>query len=47
MGVGAILVSSSTICSWVYRALERRGWHPDRRQRAALSRFLELASISA
>jgi len=35
------------IVSRVYRALERRGWHPDRRQRAALSRFLELASISA
>jgi len=31
----------------VYRALDRRGWRPDRRQRAALSRFLEVASISA
>jgi hypothetical protein len=31
----------------VYRALARRGWHPDRRQRAALSRFLALPSISA
>jgi hypothetical protein len=30
----------------VYRALARRGWHPDRRQRAALSRFVALASIS-
>ena len=35
------------IVSLVYRALERRFWQPDRRQRAALSRFLELASISA
>ena len=35
------------IVSRVYRALARRGWHPDRRQRAALSRFLELPSISA
>jgi hypothetical protein len=30
----------------VYRALARRGWHPDRRQRAALSKFIALASIS-
>jgi hypothetical protein len=30
----------------VYRALTRRGWHPDRRQRAALSKFVALASIS-
>ena len=35
------------IVSRVYRALARRGWHPDRRQRAALSRFLALPSISA
>jgi hypothetical protein len=31
----------------VYRGLTRRGWHPDRHQRAALSRFLALPSISA
>jgi hypothetical protein len=30
-----------------YRALAGRGWRPDRRQRAALSRFLTLPSISA
>ncbi|MEZ0366207.1 hypothetical protein ACAG26_21270 [Mycobacterium sp. pUA109] len=30
-----------------YHALTRRGWCPDRRQRAALSRFLTLPSISA
>ncbi len=35
------------IVSRVYRGLTRRGWHPDRRQRAALSRFLALPSISA
>ncbi|MGA8331538.1 MAG: hypothetical protein WB777_19905 [Mycobacterium sp.] len=35
------------IVSRVCRALTRRGWHPNRRQRAALSRFLALASISA
>ena len=38
---------SRAIVSRVYRALARRGWHPDRRQRAALSRFLALPSISA
>ncbi|WP_428340262.1 hypothetical protein [Mycobacterium sp.] len=32
--------------SRVYRALARRGWHPDPRQRAALSHFLALTSIS-
>jgi hypothetical protein len=35
------------IVSRVYRGLTRRGWHPDRRQRAALSHFLALPSISA
>jgi hypothetical protein len=35
------------IVSRVYRGLARRGWHPDRRQRDALSRFLPLPSISA
>jgi hypothetical protein len=30
-----------------YRALTRRGWHPDRRQCAALSHFLALPSIWA
>jgi len=35
------------IVSRVYRALTRRGWHPDRRQRAALSHFLAIPSISA
>ncbi len=35
------------VVSRVYRALARRGWRPDRRQRAALSRFLTLPSISA
>jgi len=30
-----------------YRALTRRGWRPDRHQRAALSHFLTLPSISA
>ena len=35
------------IVNRVYRGLARRGWHPDRRQRDALSRFLELPSISA
>ncbi|MCV7330061.1 hypothetical protein [Mycobacterium cookii] len=35
------------VVSRVYRALTRRGWHPDRRQRAALTRFVTLASISA
>ena len=30
-----------------YRALTRRGWRPDRHQRAALSHFLALPSISA
>ncbi len=35
------------IVSRVYGALTRRGWRPDRRQRAALSRFVEPASISA
>lgn len=35
------------IVSRVYRALAGRGWRPDQRQRAALSRFLEPASISA
>jgi hypothetical protein len=35
------------IVSRVYRGLARRGWRPDRRQRAALSRFLALPSISA
>ena len=34
------------VVSRVYRALARRGWRPDRRQRAALSRFLTLPSIS-
>jgi hypothetical protein len=31
----------------VYRVLTRRGWRPDPRQRAALSNFLALPSISA
>jgi hypothetical protein len=35
------------IVSRVYRALTRRGWRPDRRQRAALSQFPALRSISA
>ena len=35
------------IVSRVYRGLARRGWRPDRRQRAALSHFLSLSSISA
>lgn len=35
------------VVSRVYRALVHRGWRPDRRQRAALSRFLTLPSISA
>jgi hypothetical protein len=35
------------IVSRVYRGLTRRGWRPDRRQRAALSHFLALPSISA
>jgi hypothetical protein len=35
------------IVSRVYRSLTLRGWHPDRRQRAALSGFLALPSISA
>jgi hypothetical protein len=35
------------IVSRVYRGLTLRGWHPDRRQRAALSRFFALPSISA
>jgi hypothetical protein len=35
------------VISRVYRALTRRGWRPDRRQRAALSRFCAPASISA
>ncbi len=35
------------VVSRVYRALARRGWHPDRRQRAALTRFVAPASISA
>jgi hypothetical protein len=35
------------IVSRVYRGLTRRGWRPDRRQRAALSHFLSLPSISA
>ncbi len=35
------------IVSRVYRALTRRGWRPDPRQRAALSRFPALSSISA
>jgi hypothetical protein len=35
------------IVSRVYRGLARRGWRPDRRQRAALSHFLALPSISA
>lgn len=38
---------SRAIVNRVYRALERRGWHPDRRQRGALSRFLAIPSISA
>ncbi len=38
---------SRDIVSRVYRALARRGWHPDRRQRAALSQFCTPASISA
>lgn len=37
----------ASIVSRVYQALIRRGWHPDRRQRAALSQYLALASISA
>lgn len=37
----------SAVVSRAYRALVHRGWHPDRRQRAALSRFLALPSISA
>jgi len=35
------------IVSRVYRALTSRGWRPDRRQRAALSHFSAVASISA
>jgi hypothetical protein len=35
------------IVNRVYRGLARRGWRPDRHQRAALSRFLALPSISA
>jgi hypothetical protein len=35
------------IVSRTYHALTGRGWSPDRRQRAALSRFLALPSISA
>ncbi len=35
------------IISRAYRALARRGWRPDRRQRAALSRFLAVPYISA
>ena len=35
------------IVSRVHHALVRRGWRPDRRQRAALSRFLAVPSISA
>jgi hypothetical protein len=35
------------IVSRVYRALTSRGWCPDRRQRAALSRFSAVPSISA
>lgn len=35
------------IVSRMHQALTRRGWRPDRRQRAALSRFLTLPSISA
>lgn len=35
------------IVSRAYRALTRRGWCPDRRQRADLSRFSALPSISA
>jgi hypothetical protein len=35
------------IVNRVYRGLTRRGWRPDRRQRAALSHFLTLPSISA
>ncbi len=38
---------SRDIVSRIYRGLTRRGWLPDRRQRAALSRFLALPSISA
>jgi hypothetical protein len=34
------------IVNRVYRGLARRGWRPDRRQRAALSHFLTLPSIS-
>jgi very-short-patch-repair endonuclease len=37
----------ATVVSRVYRALTSRGWHPDRRQRDALSRFTTLPSISA
>jgi len=37
----------SVIVSRAYRALARRGWQPDRRERDALSRFLALPSISA
>jgi hypothetical protein len=37
----------AVIVSRAYHALTRRGWRPDRRQRAALSRFLALPSISA
>ncbi len=37
----------SNIVSRAYQALVGRGWGPDRRQRAALSRFLALPSISA
>jgi hypothetical protein len=35
------------IVSRVYRALTSRGWRPDRRQRAALSHFSAVPSISA
>lgn len=35
------------VVSRAYTALTRRGWRPDRRQRASLSRFLALTAISA
>ena len=35
------------IVSRIFRGLTRRGWHPDRRQRAALSHFLARPPISA